>query len=301
VWDHLDRERGAPLSEAGRLIPVSGSKMAATRISIVIDKTLDRLIREGIDSDSAVMALRQTDGTIACVTAPGMKSDLGDAMIETFGGPDHATLLETADSAMVGLLRSTVRRGDWVDVDIDERAPRLRTARLPRALVESDGLVGVADLRALPAERPAIALGLWARLAGTAQLIGAMLSGAREGLTAEFGLAVAPDVLIVVGLLPDTRALVGVVTTDPIAADLVGLALWQSRASSRFEHRGPWEDPLVQRATELGLGVGLPEEILIDPISIAPAFESTRREISASLAAILARIGVPPTTILEPQ
>ncbi|MGH2562127.1 MAG: hypothetical protein ACRDJH_23960 [Thermomicrobiales bacterium] len=120
-------------------------------------------------------------------------------------------------------------------------------------------------INVLPAttDRASPVIGVWSRFVPLQLRLGALASGPREGLAAEIALAFRPALVVLAG---EVRGIaVAVATVDQVAAELFGLAF---AAVGRDELDpataiGPWEDPLVQRATELGLGVAMPSEIIV--------------------------------------
>jgi hypothetical protein len=234
----------------------------------------------------------RTAQSLAIVFATGTGADVRGGVLDALHNSQSITPFNARPGVTSDLVAAGLRRSRWVDVDVDDRAPRLRSVRLPRALVESDAVVGVADLRGAGKARPLVALGLWAPLAAPVQRIGSLITGAREGLTAEIGLAIQPAALVVVLRISAPGPLVGIVSSDPIAVELAALAIWQARLPSSIDLPGPWEDPLVQRATELGLGVSQPSELGLqmwfgDDLSADDVVASRGR-----LAAALSLIGV---------
>jgi hypothetical protein len=123
--------------------------------------------------------------------------------------------------------------------------------------------VVISDISRWGRDRPKIVIGLWKHLVAPGHRLGAAITPIREGLTAELALAVEPSMILVVDQVPWLNAWVAIMTTDQIAAELTGLASWQLRRTSADELPAPWEDPLVQRATELDLGVRLPSELAL--------------------------------------
>lgn len=81
----------------------------------------------------------------------------------------------------------------------------------------------------------------------------------RPGRAAEVNLAVQAGWCIVGGTAGAGHLLV--VTHDVIAAELVALALSEHALGAAVDVTGPWEDGVVQRATELELGVRIPQQI----------------------------------------
>ena len=221
-----------------------------------IESLKDRFLAGHPLIDPARMA-----GSLAVVFATGVGADVREVVLDVLDNSQPVARFNARPGVTPDLVAGGLRRSYWMDVDVDARAPRLRRVRLPRALMESDAVVGVADLRGMGKTRPLIALGLWAPLAAPVQRIGSLITGAREGLTAEIGLAIEPAALVVVMRISAPGPLVGIVSSDPIATELAALAVWQSRLPSSIDLPGPWEDPLVQRATELGLGVSQPSQL----------------------------------------
>jgi hypothetical protein len=79
-------------------------------------------------------------------------------------------------------------------------------------------------------------------------------------------------------------------TRDAIAAELWALALAEPHHDQRMEMQGPWEDPTVQRATELELGARIPQEIRPDiigslPEPVATVVERAARSLGLHLVA----------------
>jgi hypothetical protein len=75
---------------------------------------------------------------------------------------------------------------------------------------------------------------------------------------------------------------------DLVAAELAGLGLWLANLPKERERIGPWEDPVVQRATELDLGVKLPSELTLRPIWIGDADDERGIATLHSLASTIA-------------
>ena len=182
-----------------------------------------------------------------------------------------------------------IRRVRWASIDLHGRGDRLTSVMLPERLVSGDQFVVLNDLRDFNPRRAAIAIGVWARYAHPRQRFGAAISGSSDGLTAEIALA-APDATYVIAGSWLGKPMAAV-SNDMIAAELVGLAIGQAQTDPDRELPGPWEHPLVQRATELNLGVRTPAEIDFHAEWLAP--EPDRATAFARFGAtIAARIGI---------
>jgi hypothetical protein len=233
----------------------------------------------GRDLEDALALFEPQQDCIGCstaVAAPGWTSSAAIERVRSTFSPlaDRGPTIFPS-SAATGLLR----RGAWTEVDIDARAQRLRTVRLPADLAGAQRLLAVNDLRGNVDRRPVIAIGLWALFAHPVVRLGARLGGTTDGLTAEIALAAHPDRFVLIESDPRNGFTFVLAAQDIVAAELIALAMRQNRA--RFRGAGPWEDPLVQAATDLNLGVRNAEEIDIDAL-ISPTLSSQQRELAAS-------------------
>lgn len=209
---------------------------------------------------SAADALPQTSSRLALLSVeareqpdgPFLKSLL--AALRARSG-NFETL--TASTAISGWLAARSRQ--WTEVDLSGRGDRLARATLPAALFEAEAVAAIVDLTSFNPKRPAIAIGLWAQFAHPRQRFGAVLGDQATGLVAEIALA-APAAIYFIAASWRGKPMLAV-ADDMIAAELIGLAIGQAQADPDLEPVGPWEQPLVQRAGDLGLGVRLPAQI----------------------------------------
>ncbi len=187
------------------------------------------------------------------------------------------------------------RRDRIVELPLTVASAQLRRAGLPATLVESQSLIVATDLTCLP-PGGAIAIGLWSRFARRRERLAAMLFDARdarrgehrESLSPEIASLVAPRLLLLRGALSHGPLLIA--TTDQIAAELAGRALGIAQADPGFEPIGPWEHPLVQRATELDLGVIHPDQLRLVAHRIGGSAAPDRDgliEVAARVATVL--------------
>lgn len=225
--------------------------------------------------DDALAQFGQRDDCIGCSTTVAASSWTPDRSIElvlrVFSPlAKHGPIVRPMTNPG-GLLR---RGGLWTDVDVDATAQRLRTIKMPTELVGAQRLLVVSDLRGNREIRPIVAIGLWSLFAHPLVRAGARFAGVRDGLTAEIALAVHPDRYVILERDRISELDIVIETTDPIAADLLVLALRQQRA--RIRGSGAWEDPLVQAATELDLGIRTFDQLDIDAI-VSPTLSSEQQ------------------------
>lgn len=115
-----------------------------------------------------------------------------------------------------------------------------------------------------------------------------------------FKLRVAPNKLDTVARLNQVRPIdaflvtksmatgsIWIETRDPIAAELTALALSEGMLPSDRAHPSPWEDELVQRATELELGARYPGDIRLKYDA-----KATDPDVKEVISALHLRIGI---------
>lgn len=61
--------------------------------------------------------------------------------------------------------------------------------------------------------------------------------------------------------MPTESGWLSLLTSDPIAAELCAMVLAEHFLEPGVEMQAPWEDPAIQRATELELGARIPQDI----------------------------------------
>ncbi len=180
------------------------------------------------------------------------------------------------------------RRGDWVAVDVSARGGRYDRVVIPRDLAEAGSLCVVSPVP-VPRDRSLLAIGALAQRAHPRHAVPARLDRGRLGVAADIALVFAPKLVLVAGEVAGRP--VAVATSDLIAAELVGLAL--GREGDDGDEAGPWEDPLVQRATELNLGVRLPAQIDLRPVWVGPGWGLGEAALRALVDRIRLRLGIP--------
>lgn len=146
-----------------------------------------------------------------------------------------------------------VGAGDWVLVDIRGRGAGLKAVRVPRALA------GAAIVAAIDLQGATSPIGIWPAYVHPLVGAAAASSRSRTSLAADLALAFSHRGLLIGGTVGSLD--IGVATEDLVAAELITLALRESGDSEV----GPWENPLVQRATELEIGVTRPDQIRLVP------------------------------------
>jgi hypothetical protein len=205
----------------------------------------------------------------------------GDVLVPVSGG-----------AARRAFLSPTVL-GDWRDMPIGVPGARLQSALMPGAVSSASHRLIAVDVVEVARHGPFV-LDLAARYVHPRQRVRVVADSARSELAAEIASAVRIDLNVISLTLREGTFLAA--TTDPIAAELTALALSERCIGSTRAFTGPWEDEVVQRATELELGVLLPSRIRLLPTG-SVAHVSWADEITEHLRR---RLGIPGTSSLLP-
>ncbi len=150
--------------------------------------------------------------------------------------------------------------GRWIDRPIHAAASPLQSITCPQDVAQADYRIVVTDVVEVARKGPFV-LDLPARYIHPRQRMKLLASGQREQMAAEVALGYSLDLMAV--YMSHREGVVLAVTSDPIAAELVALAMSELCTGAPRSFTGPWEDPVVQRATELEIGVLLPSRIRI--------------------------------------
>jgi hypothetical protein len=243
---------------------------------------------------AAVDALFRLDGAcMTCISStPPVVATLAppngwnDQFVERFAALLGASAITTPPSLARSLFP---RRSEWIKVNISKRSDRLDSVVFPRALFDSEMVYAAVNLDrpSVRGERQIVAIGIWSQFARTLERFGARASDERQGLSAEIALGMVARRYL---LAARVREIVfAAASPDPIAAELIGRALLRLRANREDDAMvAPWEEPIVQRAAELGLGVRTPDDIdLIATWGGDHRQESTFTEIVTELAGLI--------------
>ena len=153
-------------------------------------------------------------------------------------------------------LRSIIG-GGWTTIEIELPDLPSRSVRVPNELVSASPWI-VCDVDAVARTGPFV-LDALARYLHPLDRLRHLADRNRDRRSAELNLGVRPGRCMVVGHA--TKRYLIANTRDVVAAELVALALSEYALGSNVALTGPWEDPVMQRATELELGVLVPQQI----------------------------------------
>jgi hypothetical protein len=244
----------------------------------------------------------ESQRTDAVGTTPPLRSGrsldkLGGDVTDNFGAQVNVQIVTPPALASLTWQRIRHRREPSVEVDLRGRGGQLESVRIAKAVATARSLIAVNDLRGESNSRPTIAIGVWGRFTDVRDRLGLGLSAGDKGAAAEIALAVRPDLIVLVDRWQGY--LVAMATTDQIAAELAGLALRQIIKGDAEEPIGPWEDPLVQRSTELRLGVLLPDQIAIRGLVGSEADAPSRESVALLADEIALKLGVEKVSVVD--
>lgn len=187
----------------------------------------------------------------------------------------------------------SAKRSEWRAAPLPLPDGPDRDVLLPRRFLAGDAVLYVTHVNAVAQTGP-FQLDLLARYVHPRQRIRQVVDRDRAGLAAEINLAMQPG-WGVIGC--DVPPGVVAITRDLIAAELVALCLAERFFDRQTEFSSPWEDRVVQRATELELGARTPGDIRIgivrEPVR-SHGESGTRRSVHHIVQLIEERIGMVP-------
>lgn len=180
--------------------------------------------------------------------------------------------------------------GAWTAVPLSPLSEAMSCAILPSHLLATDSLVLINDVRHSDKLRPPLALGIWRQFLHPKQRLLVNLAARRLSIDAEIGALIRPRAII---LLPYwSQGALAVVSSDRIAAELVGLAIHQATRHPAVASVGPWEDSIVQHATELDLGIRLPADLIIEWRWLGASDSEQEAELARLTDTVSSRLGI---------
>jgi len=261
---------------------------------LLVDRAAVLALFSGLDLvssiDAACALLPESNRSVLIAAAGGWPDQSTVSLVErAFRDRTDDVAILIAPATSVASFRQ-VRSTQWQPVDLGDRASRIEHARLPHQLVTASTIVGVGSISGNESPGDPIALGLWSQFAHPSQRLGARLSNPRDGLAAEIALAVSPSLILLAAELDGIPIVT--VASDQIAAELAGLAIRQILRPESGSEIGPWENPLVQRATELGIGIAIPAQIVPTATWVGTPDDPQVSTFYRLARQVLARIGV---------
>lgn len=150
--------------------------------------------------------------------------------------------------------------GNWIDRPVQLQDSSFNSVTWPQNLAQANHRMVVTDVVEIARKGPFV-LDLAARYIHPRQRMRLLSSGQREAQAAEVASALSIELFAI--YLAQREGVMLAVTTDIIAAELIAIAMSELCVGSPRSFSGPWEDPVVQRATELEMGVLLPDRMRI--------------------------------------
>jgi hypothetical protein len=218
-------------------------------------------------------SLRHADRLAAALRSRLRRSGYGSRLLVPGGG-------------IVPLARA-ISGGQWSWITITPPDLPPSQVRLPAPLAAAASAWIVTDVDAVRDHGPFV-LDLLARYLHPLDRVRLLASPRREEAIADLNLALAgPDVRFLVAMRI-SDAWLAAWTVDIVSAELLALAMADEGRQRGGEVTGPWEERVVQRATELELGIRLPSDLVVRWINppTEPQLQLAER--------VLMRIGVTP-------
>lgn len=264
--------------------------MRTAVVHIRIERTLQMAARAVLPPLTSHMS-----GSIAILPSSLDHQDLVAASIRELLPADCAPQVVapiSGSAARRAFLLPTVL-GDWRDVPVTTAGASVSSALFPKALATADHRIIAVDVVEVARHGPFV-LDVPARHVHPRQRLRLISDRQRSSLVAEIASALPVSLTAVSLTLPEGTFLA--VTTDMIAAELVALALAERCIGSARAFSGPWEDDVVQRATQLEMGVLVPSRIrlIVEGGRARDPWADVLREH------VRRRLGIPGTSSLRP-
>lgn len=170
----------------------------------------------------------------------------------------------------------------------------LAGAAPPDVTPAGEATVGVSRLDLSPTTEAVdqlYALGLWPLLESPGLRLRRRLAHDPGTATVEAALAAQPVRTVLVGR--EHGLVIAVVGRDLLAVEVLGRALRTALQPIGDLGLSPWEAPVVQRGTELALGVTHPDRIRVEPVWLGSPSSRGHDRLHAALATATARAGIP--------
>lgn len=264
--------------------------MQTATVHIQIERSLEAAVNnllptltDHVAGDVAIMpSTMEYRDLVAEAVSPILPPSASAEVMPPLSGSD-------ARRAMLTPARST----RWTEVKMTDPGTRVASALLPRGLMAATHRLVVTDVVEVARHGPFV-LDLPARYVHPRQRLRLVTDRERSGLMAEVASAVPISLAVIALMLPEGAFVAA--TSDRIAAELVALSLSERCLGTTRSFTGPWEDDVVQRATELDLGVLLPSRIRLMPAGSGV----DEPWADALLEHVRRRIGIPGTSSLMP-
>lgn len=185
----------------------------------------------------------------------------------------------------------SAKRREWQAVDLSLPDRPDRDVLLPIPLLAGNTIVYITHVNAVARTGP-FQLDLLSRYVHPRQRIRQVVDPYRAGLAAEINMGIQPG-WCVVGC--DVPPGIVAITRDLIAGELFALCLAERFFDRHVEFTSPWEDRVIQRATQLELGARTPGDIriVISRLQVEANAESrTLHAIDDIVNAVRERIGI---------
>jgi hypothetical protein len=250
-------------------------------------ETTTIVVGTGVDAASALASAIATPGAsgdVLVLPSSLRRSDpLASAVRNRLRRESIASHLVLPENPAAELGRIWGAATRWATVEIRPPDTGARSIRLPASLLGGRHIWTATDVDAVRGSGPYI-LDLLARYVHPVQRLRHLAASSGADAAVDTNLALPISRSIIGKRLPE--GVVVAVTGDPIAGELIALSLADEDLPGREMVTGPWEDRVVQRATELELGVRIPQHL---SITVAG---NPNAEIRAAIQRIAARIGV---------
>lgn len=218
------------------------------------------------------------------------------AMLSTLAGsPAHVRVAvpETIGSNLIRFVTRN-RSPGFTAIDVSATPARFGTVSVRSDVASASHLIGLGGI-GTPTSPGPLAIELWSRFVDPRLSIPIARSPGRHPETADLALAFSPLRTVLTGTWQGYVVLIG--SGDLVALELVALAIRAASIRDPELRPRPWEDPVIQRATELDLGVLLPSQIDLQTAWAGPPDPHGTTALAALTSVVRELLNLPEASI----
>lgn len=258
-------------------------------VSIVLASALvlPSAVRSAVDLVNGLECMDAGERSVTVLTGGPSSARFGSTVVSVLSQKvsGASVVLRRRTGAATVARQQLLKSGStWTDRATPEASEHFATVSVPMDIAGAAALVLAIDRT----DRSSV-LETLAAYTRPRQALAARLDRRRIGLAAELAAALHPRLTLIHAMLGN-RHLVAA-TADRIAAELIFLAWRNDAPTEERDPIGPWEDRVVQRATELDLGVHLPAQLRVVVAPVEDGADSDVENLVLVRGRLLTRLG----------
>lgn len=216
---------------------------------------------------SQYLSIHKADTASVSIATDTSNSRSAEAVRDWLVNSGRDARIIVPDTPIRSLQKLLTRSSAFRSVELAARGARFGRVTARRDAIDTLCLIGVSGIGTAEIPGP-LAIGLWSKFVDPRFGIPLRNTRLRMPGSADVALVFSPSVVLLVGEI--RGYVVCIASTDLVAAELVGLAVRSAAVTDPELRKRPWEDPVVQRATELDLGIQTPDQLELRAVWASP-------------------------------